>query len=84
MIRTFEVECVKVVVHCSVIFNVFQTPGGYGGGGGSRRTSQLAYSGSMDDGFVPEYHTGRRYSVQDQQQVNIRRPFLEIDIGGTK
>lgn len=49
-------------------------PTSYQAGYGSRRSSQIAsaYSsgaGAMEDGYaVPEYHTGRRYSHQDQQQ----------------
>ena len=34
-------------------------------GYGSRRGSQMA-TYPIDEGYVPEYHTGRRYSTQDQ------------------
>jgi len=43
-------------------------------GHGSRRGSQMA-TYPIDEGYVPEYHTGRRYSTQDQvpAATNSRR-----------
>ena len=47
--------------------NIFSFPfiqSGYG----SRRGSQMA-TYPIDEGYVPEYHTGRRYSTQDQVRI---------------
>ena len=52
--------------HLDVLFFCVCFQGGYGGG----RSSQSVY----DDGYVPEYHTGRRYSQDQVRDLRTTSP----------